>query len=164
MRSTANALSGVSLRYNVIGGFRSLLFRRALVFREVWLALWTHKFSRSLRGSQSEQVLVSCGLQGLGHSLTFVARPLRHPQWGRWWTVTLRQKAPWSRGLESSHRWWKKRIEQSWPLISVRDVAKVFSRRESCNDRRVFGPKAHLTLACLWHAISRCEGVNKWNK
>ena len=30
MRSTANALSGVSLRYNVIGGFRSPLFRRVL--------------------------------------------------------------------------------------------------------------------------------------
>ena len=34
-----------------------------------------------------------------------------------------------------------------------RDVAKVFNRRKSSNDRRVFGPNA--PLACLWHAISR---------
>ena len=27
-----------------------------------------------------------------------------------------------------------------------RDVAKVFSRRESSNDRRVFGPKAHSSV------------------
>ena len=33
---------------------------------------------------------------------------------------------------------------------SIRDVAKVFNRRESCNDRRVFGPKARssVPLAC----------------
>ena len=27
--------------------------------------------------------------------------------------------------------------------LVVRDVAKVFNRQESSNDRRVFGPKAH---------------------
>ena len=29
---------------------------------------------------------------------------------------------------------------------SIKDVAKVFNRRESCNDRRVFGPKAHSSV------------------
>ena len=29
---------------------------------------------------------------------------------------------------------------------SIRDVAKVFNRRESCNDRRVFGPKARSSM------------------
>ena len=27
-----------------------------------------------------------------------------------------------------------------------RDIAKVFNRRESCNDGRVFGPKAHSSV------------------
>ena len=42
-------------------------------------------------------------------------------------------------------------INKGWVFTSrCRDVAKVFNRRESCNDRRVFGAKAHssMPLAC----------------
>ena len=32
------------------------------------------------------------------------------------------------------------------PNHNFRDVGKVFNRRESSNDRRVFGPKAHCSV------------------
>ena len=54
---------------------------------------------RRLRGPQSEQVLMSCGLQGLVHSLTFVVWLLQYPRWGRQRTVTPCRRIP--RGLES---------------------------------------------------------------
>ena len=56
---------------------------------------------RSSRGPQSEQVLMSRGLQGLVHSLTFVVWLLQYPRWGRQRTVTPCRRIPWPRGLES---------------------------------------------------------------
>lgn len=42
-----------------------------------------------------------------------------------------------------------------------RDVAKVFNKWESCNDRQVFEPKAHSRVPLAHY---RFEGVNKLNK
>ena len=42
--------------------------------------------------------------------------------------------------------------------LKARDVAKVFNRRKSSNDRRVFGPKAHSSgdaFSLIWGAKSR---------
>ena len=44
-----------------------------------------------------------------------------------------------------------------------RDVAKVFNWRESSNDRRVFGPKAHSSMPLArysWGGLGACPPVN----
>ena len=47
-----------------------------------------------------------------------------------------------------SELFWKaiSRAMKSASKVKTRDVAKVFNRRKSSNDRRVFGPKAHSSV------------------
>ena len=79
---------------------------------------------RSLWSPLSEQVLVSCGLQGLHHSLTFVVRLLQYPRLGRWWTMTPRRRTPWFRGPESFFS--LQMVEGKWAeLVTVKSEFPV---------------------------------------